>query len=131
MYWNEKVGLFWVWTLPKVPIVLTNVSNKNCIKLNFLQKSEWVHTRLYTPRSGAGGTKISHFWNNALEWESKFTLGLNVGKSTDYIEKYFNQKLSKIKFPAKTLLGAYVLSSPVVELRGSKNWPFLKYNAME
>ncbi len=35
-------------------------------------------------------------YHNALEWESGFTLELNVAKSTNYIEKCFNQKLFKI-----------------------------------
>ncbi len=56
-----------------------------------------------------GAPKIYYFWNNTLEWESTiFTLGLNIAKSTNYIEECFDQKLSKIKFPTKTLLDAYV-----------------------
>ncbi len=31
----------------------------------------------------------------------KFTLELNPARSTDYIEKCFKRKLSKIKFPTK------------------------------
>ncbi len=31
----------------------------------------------------------------------KFTLGLNATENTDYIEKYFKQKLRRIKFPKK------------------------------
>ncbi len=38
---------------------------------------------------------------NTLEWESRFTLGLNAAKNVDYIEKWFKQKLRKIKFPTK------------------------------
>ncbi len=37
-----------------------------------------------------------------------FILGLNAAKSTDYIEKCFNQKLSKVIFATKTSLSAYV-----------------------
>ncbi len=75
---------------------------KNCIKLNFLQKTQWA--RVSTSRkSGAEGTKICHFWNNILKWKRRFTLGLKVNKSTDYIEQCFNQKLSKMKFPTKSL----------------------------
>ncbi len=36
-----------------------------------------------------------------LDWESRFTLGLNAEKNTDYIEKWFKQKLHKIKFSTK------------------------------
>ncbi len=34
-----------------------------------------------------------------LEWESRFTLGLNGAKNTHYINKSFKQKLFRIKFP--------------------------------
>ncbi len=61
-------------------------------------------------RGGARGFKHLPFLNDAIEWKSRFTLGQNVSKSTDYIEKYFNQKSSKIKFPTKTLLGGSISS---------------------
>ncbi len=37
-----------------------------------------------------------------------FPVGLNVGKNTDYIEKWFIQKLGKIKFPTKNSMDAYL-----------------------
>ncbi len=43
IYWNRKVGSFWGWMLPKVPILLKNASNKNCRKLNFVQKTLYRH----------------------------------------------------------------------------------------
>ncbi len=43
-----------------------------------------------------------YFWNNALEWESRFTLGLNATKVP------IKQNLSKIKFPIKTYMDAYL-----------------------
>ncbi len=42
-----------------------------------------------------------HFLNNALKWESRLTLWLNVGKSTDCVEKCFKQKLYQINFLQK------------------------------
>ncbi len=45
---------------------------------------------------------------NVLEWESRFILGLTAAQSTDYIKKYFNQKLFRIKFPTKNSDGAYL-----------------------
>ncbi len=78
-----------------------------------------------------GGFKHLPFLNDAIEWKNRFNLGRNVSKSTDYIKKYFNQKSSKIKFPAKTLLGGSMCQSlPVLELGASKDLPFLKYNAL-
>ncbi len=48
---------------------------------------------------------------------------MNDAKNTDYIEKCFKQKLFRIKFYTKKSVGAYVLSPPGVELRGSKDCP--------
>ncbi len=42
--------------------------------------------------------KMTTLWTKI----SMFTLGLNTAKSTDYIEKFFNQKLSKIIFLQKS-----------------------------
>ncbi len=33
------------------------------------------------------GFKRLSFLNDAIEWKSRFTLGWNVSKSTDYMEK--------------------------------------------
>ncbi len=51
--------------------------------------------------------KVCNFWNNALEWENRFT-GPNAAKISNHIKKYFNQKLSKSKFSTKTSQSAYV-----------------------
>ncbi len=84
-----------------------------------------------SPRSGARDFKHLPFLNDAIEWESKFTLGWNVTKSTDYMEKYLYQKSTKIKFPTKTLLGGRICTSlPVVKLEASTDLPFFKYNAL-
>ncbi len=65
-----------------------------------------------------------------MEKQVHFKAG-NVSKSTNYIEKYFNQKSSKVKFPKKTLLGGSICQSPpAVELGASNDLPFLKYNAL-
>ncbi len=77
-----------------------------------------------SPRSGARGFKHLPFLNDTVEWKSRFTLRLNVSKSTDYIEKYLNKKSFKIKFPTKTLLGGSICQSlSAVELRTSKDLP--------
>ncbi len=64
--------------------------------------------------------KICYFFNNALEWESRFTLGLNAAKNTDYIKNCLKQKLSRIKFPKKNLIGCISLSTSRVKLGASK-----------
>ncbi len=40
---------------------------------------------------------------NVVEWENRLTSGLNAAKSTNIIEKPFEQKLYKIKFFTKNL----------------------------
>ncbi len=69
MYWNGKVGSFGGWTLPKVPIVLKNASNKNCTKFNFQQKTQGAQVFI-SPRSGARGHQrfaiFKMHWNGKL-----------------------------------------------------------------
>ncbi len=71
---------------------------KNSCDANLYLAQEWSYR----------APNIRHFLNNALVWKSTFSLGLNAVKSINYIEKYFNQKLSKIKFPTKNSVGAYL-----------------------
>ncbi len=52
---------------------------------------------------------------NEMKWESRFTLGLNAAKNTDYIKKHFKEKLLKMKFPTKNHEDAQGLSPPGVE----------------
>ncbi len=74
------------------------------------------------------GSKDCHFWNIIiLEWEGRFTLGLNAAKNTDYIKKYFKQKLFRIKFPTKNLVNACISISPRSGAKGFERLPFLKY----
>ncbi len=40
--------------------------------------------------------------------ESMFNLGLNGGKTANYIEKYFKEKLFRIKFPTKNSKDAFI-----------------------
>ncbi len=62
--------------------------------------------------------------------ESRFNLGLNATKNSYYIEKFFKQKLSKIKLYKKFRV-CISLSPPGIEIGGAKHLPFLKYNALE
>ncbi len=45
----------------------------------------------FTPRSRGRGVQRLPFLKcyDVLEWESRFTLGLNNEKNTDYIKNYF------------------------------------------
>ncbi len=54
-----------------------------------------------------GDQRFAIFEIMPLIWESRFSLGLNAVKSSDYIEKFFNQKLAKIKFLTKNSVDAY------------------------
>ncbi len=69
-------------------------------RIKFPEKCHGAHIST-SAKSGVGVPKIWHFWNNTLEWESRFTLGLNTVKNTDYIKNCLKQKLCRIKFPKK------------------------------
>ncbi len=59
---------------------------------------------------------------------SRFAVRLNAS-NTDDIEKYFKQKLSRIKFPTKTSVDAHLYHPPPtngLELGRFKNLPVLK-----
>ncbi len=49
---------------------------------------------------------------------------LNTAKNTNYIEKRVKQKLRRINFPKKNLIGHITICIPRVELRGSKDLRF-------
>ncbi len=85
---------------PKVPIV--NAPKKNCIKLIFLQKTRLV--RVFISFRNVAGAHQRFAIFEIVHWNGNVYLGtlkLSAAKSTDYIEKCFNQKLSKVKFPTK------------------------------
>ncbi len=50
--WNGKADSLLGWSLPKLPIISINCSNKSCWELNFVQKSQWTHTSI-SAREGA------------------------------------------------------------------------------
>ncbi len=61
---------------------------------------------------------ISH---NVLQWESRFTSGLNTAENTVYIERCFKWNLLSVKFLTKKVSGPICLSSQGMELVGSKD----------
>ncbi len=114
-FWEEKYKFLksfenLTWFLPKVPIISKNASNKSCPKLISCEKLTGCIS-LSHPEMKLGDLKHLPFLNDAIEWNSRFTIGWNVPKSTVYIKKYFNQKLSKIKFPIELLLGGRICQS--------------------
>ncbi len=102
VYLEKKKYLrkFWTWKPENAITILGKFCTwKKLLKSEVGQKKFW---KKVVPRIKHFGTiKICHFWSNALEWESRFTLGLDAAKGIDYIEKCFEQNLSKIKFPTK------------------------------
>ncbi len=66
-----------------------------------------------------GVPKIAIF--EILEWESKFTLGPNAAKITDYIKKKHRMKIVRNSISYKKLSGHISLSLPGVEVEGSKD----------
>ncbi len=75
-----------------------------------LKKPLCRHISIY-PSSGARSLQRFAF---------KFTLGLEAAKNTDYIKKYFKQKLRRIKFPKKNSADAYFYLPQELEPEGFK-----------
>ncbi len=107
--------LFSMFLLPKVPIVLPNASNKNCIKLNFLQTTQWTHVFI-SSRSGARGHQ--RFVNfERVHWNGKY-----VHFRAEHCRKYrLYPKMLYLKvvqnyFSYKNLTKRICLSSLVVKL---------------
>ncbi len=74
-----------------------NASNKSCWAVNFVQKSQWTHMSI-SHQMELGAPKIPHplKYCNAQKWESRFTLGLDVAENTQYIQKCFKWRKSRL-----------------------------------
>ncbi len=119
--------------LQKIPIISKNASNKNYCKLNFLQITHWMHIFI-SPRRGAGGSKDSYFRNIIMYWYMKIDShkGWTRQKITDYIKKFFKQKLLRIKFPTKNSMDAFIFISPRSRApESSKNLPLNLINSQQ
>ncbi len=55
-----------------------------------------------------------------MEWESRFTLGVNAGKNTDYIKNVSNKNCLEFNFRQK-VSGRICLSISTVDVGGSKH----------
>ncbi len=76
--------------LPKIRITSKKASNKNCLELNFVQKSPQVQMYI-SSWSGARELKrlVRLKYYILLKEQITFTLALNVAKNTHHIQKSF------------------------------------------
>ncbi len=89
LYWKEKLVSLSGWTLPKLPIISKNCTNKSYWELNFIQKSQRAHVSI-SCRSGVKELeRLLSLKCNVLKCESRFTLGLNNAKNMHYVKKCF------------------------------------------
>ncbi len=77
---NFTISL-WAERRKKIRIIWKNDSNKSCLELNFLRKTQRMHVFII-PNSGDGGVQIWLFLKcySALRWESRFALGWMLQK---------------------------------------------------
>ncbi len=77
-------------TLPKIRIISKHASTKSCGELNSVQKSKYAYMFIFL-WSGAGGLQrlICFKYYIVPKWKSRFCLGLNTAKNTDYMRKRF------------------------------------------
>ncbi len=107
---------------------LKNVSSKSCCKLNFVQKSQWVHMFIF-PRSGARrGSKQCHFRNIEMykKRQSRLTLKLRLVKNTHYVKNASNKSCCELNFVQKSQQ-AHMCIFPRSVARGLQRLPSLKY----
>ncbi len=69
--------------LLKVPIVLKNALKENCIKLNFLQKTQWVHVFVSSGSVAGKHRDLPFLKYNALEWEWQILMPLSSTPGRD------------------------------------------------
>ncbi len=70
LYWNGKVDSFSGSTLPKLPIISQNASNKSYWALNSIQKCQWAHISISSGLE-QWGSKNRYFSNIILYWNEK------------------------------------------------------------
>ncbi len=94
--WGEKGS-----TPPKIRISSKKVSNKSCLKLNFVQRSLWEHISIF-PRSGGRGLERfpSLKYNNVQEVDS--VCGSMPPKIRISSKKALNKSCSKLNFIQKS-----------------------------
>ncbi len=86
LYWNGKVNSILGSTLPKLPIISENGSNKCCWALNFKKKKVSGCICIFF-RSGARVLErlICFKYYTVLKWKSRFILGLNAVEIANYM----------------------------------------------
>ncbi len=90
MYKDGKVDSDWGLTLPKIRIILENASNKSCSAWNYVKRGQWAHMSISLGNEVRGLQRLPSLkYYNVQKWESRFSLGLNAAKSTDYMRKCF------------------------------------------
>ncbi len=88
-------------------------------RIKFQTKNSGVHISISFRKGGKRLRRLPFLkYYNVLEWESRFTLGLNTAKKK--IKKSFKKKLFRIKFPPKKL--GKCIPPSVVEL-GTAHFP--------
>ncbi len=71
---HRNVPWYTVFTVQQSPlqIIFKKTSNKNCLELNFLQKTQWVHMSISSSSGARGLERLPFFkYYNVLEWESR------------------------------------------------------------
>ncbi len=82
-------------------------------KIRFLTKNSSDAYLHYLQKWSQGLQRLPFLkYYNVLEWENRFTLGLNTAKNANYIKKGFKRKLFRINFPIKKLQQTHVSISP-------------------
>ncbi len=89
--------------------VLKKWFEPNVFWIKYSTKNSGMHVSIYLCSWVRGLHRLSFLeYFNALEYESRFTSGLNTTKNTRDVKKCFKQKLFRIKFSSKNSANAYL-----------------------
>ncbi len=106
---------------------------KECFKQKLLRikfpTNNLLDAYLYLPQEWSSGFQRFPFLKcyDVLEYESRFTIRMDVTKNTDYTKNYSNKNCWELNFLQKTQWTNISISPSEVELKSSKDLPHLTW----
>ncbi len=89
-----RVGVHFEQNATKNNDLFKKCFQQKVFRIKFIQKSQWTHICISLRNEARGLQRLTFLkYFNALEWESRFTLGQNATKNTKDIKKMLQTKI--------------------------------------